>query len=137
MRTKEELEKAVDGARSMTEIVRRLGLNKSSKTFKSIQSQMEHYGISVPYGRKTWTRHTDETIFCVDSNYCNKSLRAKVIKEELVEYKCQGCGISDWQDKPLTLQLDHINGHNRDNRLENLRFLCPNCHAQTDTWGNK
>jgi len=137
MRTKQELLTASDGARNMAEIVSRLGMRRSSKTYKSIKNQMDHYGIPVPYGTKTYTRHTDEMIFSVDSNYGNKSLRKKVLKEELLEYKCQGCGISDWQDKPLTLQLDHVNGNNRDNRLENLRFLCPNCHAQTDTWGNK
>tara|TARA_B100000073_G_C23402114_1_gene439665 strand:- start:49 stop:462 length:414 start_codon:yes stop_codon:yes gene_type:complete len=137
MRTKEELLTASDGARNMAEIVSRLGMRRSSKTYKSIKNQMDHYGIPVPYGVKTYTRHTDEMIFSVDSSYGNKSLRKKVLKEELLEYKCQGCGISDWQDKPLTLQLDHINGNNRDNRLENLRFLCPNCHAQTDTWGNR
>lgn len=44
------------------------------------------------------------------------------------------CGISEWNGVPAPLQLDHVNGDRRDNRLENLRILCPNCHAQTDTW---
>lgn len=48
------------------------------------------------------------------------------------------CGIgNEWNGKPLTLQLDHINGDHSDNRLENLRILCPNCHSQTSTWGMK
>jgi len=51
---------------------------------------------------------------------------------------CEFCGIGpSWNDKSLTLQLDHINGVNTDNRLENLRILCPNCHSQTDTWCGK
>lgn len=51
---------------------------------------------------------------------------------------CAECGISgDWNGKPLTLQLDHINGKHSDNRIENLRILCPNCHSQTSTWGMK
>ena len=50
-------------------------------------------------------------------------------------YKCKECGISEkWNNKPIILHLDHINGINNDNRLENLRFLCPNCHSQTDTY---
>ena len=54
-----------------------------------------------------------------------------------MEYKCQKCGISEWLGNPLTLQLDHINGVNNDHRLTNLRFLCPNCHSQTDTYAGK
>lgn len=56
------------------------------------------------------------------------------IKEEI----CELCKIGPiWNNLPLTLQIDHINGNNKDNRIENLRFLCPNCHSQTDTFGAK
>ena len=57
-----------------------------------------------------------------------------------MEYKCSGkdcCNKGEWLGKPLVLQLDHINGVRDDHRLENLRFLCPNCHSQTDTYGGK
>ena len=53
------------------------------------------------------------------------------------KYSCTWCGIHQWRDKPLTLHLDHINGIHNDNRLLNLRFLCPNCHSQTETYGNR
>ena len=56
----------------------------------------------------------------------------------MLEYKCSICGNNGvYMEKPLTLQLDHINGVNNDNRLENLRFLCPNCHSQTETFSGK
>jgi len=44
------------------------------------------------------------------------------------------CGLTEWNNKPISLELDHINGINNDNRLENLRIICPNCHAQTPTY---
>jgi chromosome segregation ATPase len=58
-------------------------------------------------------------------------------KEEILKYECKICNISSWNENPISLQLDHINGVKNDNRLENLRFLCPNCHSQTNTWGSK
>lgn len=63
--------------------------------------------------------------------------KSRLIKANLIEYKCSCCGITEWNGKPLTLQLHHINGNNRDNRLENLTFLCPNCHSQTDNFSGK
>jgi hypothetical protein len=47
------------------------------------------------------------------------------------------CGISEWRDRPLSLELHHRNGEKHDNRLENLALLCPNCHSQTDSWGGR
>ena len=64
-------------------------------------------------------------------------LRRYVIKNNLIPYKCAICGCTKWQGKTLSLELDHINGVNNDNRLENLRFLCPNCHSQTSTYGSR
>lgn len=64
-------------------------------------------------------------------------LRRYVIKNNLIPYKCAICGCTEWQGKTLSLELDHINGINNDNRLENIRFLCPNCHSQTSTYGSR
>jgi len=62
----------------------------------------------------------------------------RIINEyNLLEYKCSDCGISDWNNKKLTLELDHIDGQAHNCKLNNLRFLCPNCHSQTDTFRGK
>lgn len=63
------------------------------------------------------------------------SKRTRVILEQ--DSKCLHCGISEWQGKPITLEVDHIDGNNKNDSRENLRALCPNCHSQTDTWRGK
>lgn len=73
-----------------------------------------------------------------NSTYNRTNLKQRIIKENLLEYKCAICGIENiWNNKPLVLILDHINGVSNDHRLENLRFLCPNCNSQTDTFAGK
>jgi len=71
------------------------------------------------------------------SNKTRSKIRTEIIKNELLPYKCNECGISEWKGKSLSLHLDHTNGINNDNRIDNLRFLCPNCHSQTDTYCGK
>ena len=64
-------------------------------------------------------------------------LKNRLLDEGLKENVCELCGLTEWQGQPLRMQLHHDNGDGRDNRLENITFLCPNCHAQTDTWGGR
>ena len=61
-------------------------------------------------------------------------LKRLLIHIEGRDYKCEDCGLDQWRDKEIKLQVDHINGIHHDNRPDNLRFLCPNCHSQTDTF---
>jgi 5-methylcytosine-specific restriction endonuclease McrA len=83
-------------------------------------------------------KHSNEMIFCENSKYPRHKLKERIIKENLIEYSCSICGNNgNWNEKKLPLHIDHQNGKNNDNRLENLRFLCPNCHSQTDTYSGK
>lgn len=66
------------------------------------------------------------------------NLKKRILRLSLLKYECSECSLPPkWNGKVLSLQLDHINGVNNDNRIENLRFLCPNCHSQTETFAHK
>ena len=69
--------------------------------------------------------------------HSRRGVRQRILKEGWLEYECNECNIKDYNGKPLSLELDHINGKRDDHRLENLRFLCPNCHSQTKTFRGK
>lgn len=81
--------------------------------------------------------YTQEQIFCENSEADDKTVKRHFLNRKETVYKCGICGISEWQDEPITLQLDHIDGVHRNNRLSNLRLLCPNCHSQTETYAGR
>lgn len=69
------------------------------------------------------------------SHYTQRNIIKKfLVDNDVMKYECSVCGITEWNGSPITLQLDHIDGNRHDNRIENLRLLCPNCHSQTETF---
>jgi Winged helix-turn-helix DNA-binding len=65
------------------------------------------------------------------------NLKLRLLKAGLKQNRCEECGIAEWRGEPLNIALHHVNGDGSDNRLENIRFLCPNCHAQTPNYGGR
>ena len=88
---------------------------------------------------KSWDeRYPIEEVFIENSTYARNCLKKRILSNNLIEYICACCGLGpEWNGKPMTLILDHINGINNDNRLENLRFVCSNCDCQLDTYKSR
>lgn len=82
--------------------------------------------------------YTNEEVFVANSSYARHHIKRRIIQQKLIPYVCAICKCDpEWNGKTLVLQLDHENGVNDDHRIENLRFLCPNCHSQEDTYAAK
>ena len=107
-------------------------LNLHFNTFKKYALKFGCY--SPNQSGKGIKKNIKKRILNLEEYSSRASIRKTIIKENLIEYKCSECNIQTWNNKSLSLHLDHINGMNNDNRLENLRFLCPNCHSQTEIY---
>jgi hypothetical protein len=75
-----------------------------------------------------------EEVLVVGRRVQSNNLKERLIREGLKKRICELCERKDWNGRPIPLELDHVNGRRDDNRLENLRIVCPNCHAQTSTY---
>ena len=149
---REELQKLLDSSTSFVDILQKIGMSSHTGNRKTLKSRIEKEKLDLSKlnkNRNEWRKkfaaistnknaRTLSDILKVGIKYNSPDLKRRLIKENLLENKCALCGqLPEWNGKPLTLQLDHINGVHNDNRLENLRILCPNCHTQTETWGGK
>lgn len=127
----EDLRDAVSKSLNFKEMMIALGLKPGSGNEVRVRDRIKLLEIDTSHFKKA--RYIgDPTYLFTSGKPYHTSLRVQYLK--LVPYECRECGISEWNGKPLTLQLDHIDGDRTNNALDNLRLLCPNCHSQTETW---
>lgn len=144
--TDDELIKAVKDSNTVSDVIRKLNLSvTASGNFQTIKKYIalleldtSHFvgqGWTKDKTRKHPTNIPLEEILIEKSRYTSSNhLRQRLIKEGLKKEQCEKCGLNEWLGEKLSLELDHINGEHQDNRIENLKILCPNCHSLTPTW---
>jgi len=140
---KAELQAFCNKCYSIRELLQLLDYSPNSGTmFYKLKERINEDNIDISH---FGTKHSEKCgkiplseILTTDSLYNRSKLKKRLVKEGLLEYKCNQCGNKGvWNSKPMTLQLEHINGIPTDNRIENLTFLCPNCHSQTLTYAGR
>ena len=153
--TKEFLEPFVRQSINYTDLLNKLGLNVNGGNHRSVTMRVKEYEIDTSHftghgWNKGKTKETDvrlknqslkvstpnNVVFKKKSGYPSGKLFNRLI-EIGRKNECEICKLTEWLNNPIRLHVDHKNGDHSDNRIDNLRFLCPNCHQQTETWGCK
>ena len=138
--TIEQLVKAAKNSTSIRQVLHKLGLKEAGGNYAQIKKYLDLYKINTTHFKgKAWNKGMKyslpsktplKKILVKNSNYQSYKLKSRLFREGLKEKKCEICS---WAEKSpdgrIPLELDHINGDSKDNRLENLRILCPNCHS--------
>ena len=145
--TKEKLVPVIAKSKSWAEVIRNLGLKQTGGSqshlislAKKMEINTEHFtGQCWNRGVKIGYKNPIEDYLVLDGiKIKSVDLKKRLVAEGILKYECLWCGLGEtWNEKPIVLHIDHINGNNRDNRLINLRILCPNCHSQTETYSGK
>lgn len=135
-----ELEHAVAASRSLTDVLRRLGLRPAGDNFKSIAGWIDRLEFPTSHfdsdtsrgGPRPWIPLSD--ILVEHSTYKRTRLKERLYAEGIKQRRCELCGQGElWRGRLMSLTIDHINGVSDDHRIENLRIVCPNCAATLDT----
>ncbi len=142
---KEYFEKIVKKSTSKSDICKKLGLKKSGGGIKTVNKYLTIYNLDISHFQQSngefFSKKDITDILVLNSDYTStKHLKQRLYKEGIKKRECELCGQGeDWNGKHMSLILDHINGINTDNRIENLRIVCPNCNATLETHckGNK
>ena len=144
--TKELLEENVKDCYSLCELCRKLGLKPVGGNINSVKRKLDEFEVDYShFTGKNWNVNPKNPVYrgkFLPNLSEHSSLRSTHVKELLFrmglkENKCECCGLSEWQGKPLVCELHHINGDSSDNRIENLIILCPNCHSQTENFRSR
>jgi hypothetical protein len=140
---KDSFKELVKNSSSYKEVLEFFNLKNKGENFRTLKKRMNEdsldYSHFIKHGQNVKVRAKSlNEILSIDSEYNNNFLKRRLIKEGILENICNICGQGpEWNNKPLSLQINHINGISNDNRLENLRILCPHCHSQTDNFAGK
>ena len=146
--TKEWLQELCQNSYSLAEVLNKAGRKQGGGAQQTLKKKIAEWEIDIShFTGQRWQKspnqmpqqkkekYTLDEVFCKKSPVAQKVLRGYVERHQLLEYKCINCGCDgNWYGGKIALELDHIDGDNTNNEISNLRYLCPNCHALTETY---
>lgn len=142
--TDDQLTVAVAKSRSLRQTLLSLGIRPEGGNYRTIRREIKRLNLCTSHFTGMGWRKGQSTpvtpplplsrVLVEDSPVSTSHVRKRLLRHGVKEHRCELCKLTRWRDRAIPLELDHINGVNDDHRLENLRVVCPNCHAQTDTY---
>lgn len=148
LKSKNEMQKLLNESSSFVEVLEKLGLCGHSGNHRTLKERIKLDSLNTEIlkaKRAELIRQSSikkkiplSKIMVENSSYGTNHLKSRLIKEGILKFACERCGNKgEWMGQKLTLQLEHKNGKSKDHRLENICFLCPNCHSQTETYSGR
>ena len=145
-----ELQKLLDESYSIADVLRKIGLRANGGNYATITKKIQDYNLDLTqlkhnkkeYHKKIFKLRPiqysiEDILNNKHTNYASSKLLKRLIAEGYKEAKCEICGLTEWNGKPIHFHLHHKDGNHNNNSFENLQVVCPNCHSQTDTYCGK
>lgn len=140
--SEQELRNAIENSICISDVCKVLNITVCTYNYTRIREQCNEYNIKYDHFDVKLSQRRNKFIWSAEGLLTNNStmarsnLRKVLIRLGYYTGECSECGITDWNGKPLIIEIDHIDGISENNEITNLRWLCPNCHSQTETFRN-
>lgn len=143
--TLEQFQLAISESESISQLLKKLEIAPKGGNYKVAYKYIEKYNLDISHfkgqgwnkGIQTGPKRNIQDYLNNSQSISSYKLKIRLLKENIMSYKCSCCKNTEWMDKPIPLELHHKDGNNENNNLENLELLCPNCHSFTDTYRGK
>jgi len=143
--TDDQLIEAVKTSTSIRQVLSKLGLKEAGGNYSCTKNKINKMNLSTDHftgmrwnkGKSLGPKRPIEDYLSNKHGIQSFKLKIRLIKEGYKDHRCEICGITEWNGEPAPIELDHIDGNHSNNNINNLRIVCPNCHAQTDTYRGK